>query len=141
MFVSILTNGTIIAFLWLAILLILLFIGYKNANVVKNRYTYKNLLSGLLILVMFIFNRIITVNYLNLYPHEVTKFDKYAVFSLFIVVLVLLLLRTVITFILSKNNQRNLTKDFNFETIENIIQKYEGSYVSHLAFTGDKQFL
>ena len=142
MFVSILTNGTIIAFLWLAILLILLVIGYKNANVVKKIVTpIKILLSGLLILVMFIFNRIITVNYLNLYPHEVTKFAKYAVFSLFIVVLVLLLLLgTVITFILSKNNQRNLTKDFNFETIENIIQKYEGSYVSHLAFTGDKQF-
>lgn len=142
MFVFILTEGTIISFLWLTILLILLFMGYKNANVIKKIVTpIKILLSGLLIIVMFTFNRIITINYLNLYPHEVTKFDKYAVFSLFIVVLILLLLLgTIITFILSKNNQRNLTKDLNIETIENIIQKYQGSYVSHLAFTGDKEF-
>ncbi|GGI42056.1 bifunctional lysylphosphatidylglycerol flippase/synthetase MprF [Mammaliicoccus stepanovicii] len=142
MVVSILSNGTIIGFLWLAILLVLLFIGYKNAIVVKKIVTpLKVLLSALVIVVLFIFNRIVTVNYLNIYPHEVTKFDKYAVFTLFWIVLALLLLIGIaISFILSKKYQKQLYTDTSYETIEEIINTHGGSYVSHLAFTGDKSF-
>lgn len=140
--VCILSNSTIIAFLWLAILLVLLFIGYKKAIVVKKNMTpIKILLSGVLIFTMFIFNRIITVNYLNLYPHEVTKFDKYAVFTMFWIVLAILcLIGVCITFMLSKKYQKYLYTNSSYETINNIINNHEGSYVSHLAFTGDKSF-
>lgn len=140
--VCILTTSTIIAFLWLVILLILLFIGYKKAIVVKKIVTpIKILLSGLLIFTMFIVNRIISKNYLDLYPHEVTKFDKYAVFSMFWIVLAILcLLGMCITFILSKRFHKSLNTNASYETIQNIIDQYGGSYVSHLAFTGDKSF-
>lgn len=142
MVVSILSNSTIIAFLWLAILLILLFVGYRKATAVKKMVTpMKIILSALLIFTMFIFNRIVTVNYLNLYPHAVTKFDKYAVFSLFWIVLALLLLiGVIISFILSKKYHKALYSNATYETINKIINDYEGSYVSHLAFTGDKSF-
>ncbi|PTI84126.1 flippase-like domain-containing protein, partial [Mammaliicoccus vitulinus] len=140
--VCILTTSTIIAFLWLVILLILLFIGYKKAIVVKKIVTsIKILLSGLLIFTMFIVNRITSKNYLDLYPHEVTKFDKYAVFSMFWIVLAILcLLGMCITFILSKRFHKSLNTNASYETIQNIIDQYGGSYVSHLAFTGDKSF-
>lgn len=140
--VSILTNSTIIAFLWLAILLVLLFIGYKNALVVKKIVTpMKIVLSGVLILTMFIFNRIVTKNYLNLYPHEVTKFDKYAVFTMFLIALAILcLIGMCITYILSKKFQKSLYTNASYETIQSIIDQNQGSYVSHLAFTGDKSF-
>ncbi|MBL0848399.1 bifunctional lysylphosphatidylglycerol flippase/synthetase MprF [Mammaliicoccus fleurettii] len=140
--VCILSNSTIIAFLWLAILLVLLFIGYKKAIVVKKNMTpIKIVLSGILIFTMFIFNRIVSVNYLNLYPHEVTKFDKYAVFTMFWIVLAILcLLGVCITFMLSKKYQKSVSTNSSYETINNIINNHEGSYVSHLAFTGDKSF-
>ncbi|WP_259338437.1 phosphatidylglycerol lysyltransferase domain-containing protein [Mammaliicoccus vitulinus] len=90
---------------------------------------------------MFIVNRIISKNYLDLYPHEVTKFDKYAVFSMFWIVLAILcLLGMCITFILSKRFHKSLSTNASYETIQNIIDQYGGSYVSHLAFTGDKSF-
>ena len=71
----------------------------------------KIVLSGVLILTMFIFNRIVTKNYLNLYPHEVTKFDKYAVFTMFLIALAILcLIGMCITYILSKRFQKFIYK-------------------------------
>lgn len=140
--VSIITNSTIISFIWLTILLVLLFIGYKKAVRVKKILTpVKILLSGILIITMFIFNRLVTIDYLEIYPHEVTKFDKYAVFTMFWIVLALLcVIGIFITFVLSKKYHKLLDTKVNHEKIESIIANYQGSYLSHLAFTGDKSF-
>ncbi|GGA97669.1 phosphatidylglycerol lysyltransferase [Macrococcus hajekii] len=137
-----LSYGTIISYSWLTTMLVMLVYRYRRATTVKRSLTpLKLLISTGLIITLLLVNHWVTVDMLEIYPHKVTHFDQQLIGQLmWLVLLIFVVLSGAITYYYARKYNSMINQPISYEEIDDIIRSHGGSYVSHLAFTGDKQF-
>ncbi|TDM03922.1 bifunctional lysylphosphatidylglycerol flippase/synthetase MprF [Macrococcus carouselicus] len=137
-----LSYGTIISYIWLSTILALLVYKYQRTTSVKRSLTPLKLgVSLALIFALLFINHWVTIDMLEIYPHTATQFDETLIGRLtWLTLLLFLIISGAITYYYGRKYNELLYQDVSEDEIKHIISTYGGSYVSHLAFTGDKQF-
>ncbi|WP_165983692.1 bifunctional lysylphosphatidylglycerol flippase/synthetase MprF [Macrococcus bovicus] len=136
-----LSYGTIVSYVWLTTILLLLIFRYRKTTMIKRSLTpLKLIISTALMLLMLAVNHWVTIDMLEIYPHKATHFDDQLLGALMWgTVLIFAVVSALITYYYSRKYHHLLADAVTEEELKSIID-IEGSYVSHLAFTGDKSF-
>ncbi|WP_165983040.1 bifunctional lysylphosphatidylglycerol flippase/synthetase MprF [Macrococcus brunensis] len=136
-----LSYGTIISYVWLTTILALLIYKYRKTTMIKRSLTpLKIVISATLITLLLAVNHWVTIDMLEIYPHKATHFDDQLLGALMWgTVLIFAVVSALLTYYYSRKYNHLLTEEVTEEELKSIIE-IEGSYVSHLAFTGDKSF-
>ncbi|PHK49131.1 bifunctional lysylphosphatidylglycerol flippase/synthetase MprF [Staphylococcus edaphicus] len=135
------TYASFILLSWLIVMLILLLIFYRRARVIKRPFRYSKLcLSFIMGAIVLYINHIVIASAfytLDIYHIELdTSILRY--YFWFTILLVAVIVGTIVWWFEHRHRISNARE--NSELCEAIIQQYGGNYLSHLMYSGDKQF-
>ncbi len=138
-----LTFGNWLVYIWIAALILLLFIGNMNIKMIKRPITLFR--AGLTILFTFIILSInswlIRLQLSELLAQDKIEFDGNLMrnYFLFFIIATILLI-SITSYFFNKKYIANIAMDVSEEQREQIIEMYGGNFVSHLHYSTDKSY-
>lgn len=139
--VTIYTYASFILLTWLAVMFVLLVVFYKRSKILKRKFSYVKLIYMFLIsgCVLFVNHIVIyqTLHTLDVYKLEVdTSILRY--YFWITVLVIAIFVGGIVWYFESKIKLKENYQEFS--VCENIVETYGGNYLSHLMYSGDKQF-
>lgn len=139
--ITIYTYASFILLTWLAVMFLLLVVFYKRSKILKRKFSYLKLFYIILVScgVLFINHLVIyqTLHKLDVYKIEVDTSILRYYFWITILVIAVIVGGIVWYF------ERKIKLKENYQYLpvcESIVETYGGNYLSHLMYSGDKQF-
>lgn len=135
------TYASFILLTWLLVMLVLLFIAYRQSKVLKRPLRLKNAFLFILISIIVLYiNHVIissTLYALDVYNIEVdtTVLRYYFWITIALITIIVALIAWLFDYRFIKSSQNK-----NLAVCEQIIQQYGGNYLTHLIYSGDKNY-
>ncbi|WP_436950582.1 bifunctional lysylphosphatidylglycerol flippase/synthetase MprF [Staphylococcus xylosus] len=135
------TYASFILLSWLTVIFILLLVFYRRARVIKRPFRYSKLLLSVITgaIILYINHLVIKSTFYSLEIYHIEMLTSILRYYFWITILLVAIIVGVIVWWFEYRYRSSNSRD-NIATCESIIDKYNGNYLSHLMYSGDKKF-